>query len=461
MKTLACVLAACGLLSGGLVLAAASPAAAVAKKAPPVVIGVVTYKHKPVSGATVVLFASPPPARLKKLSHKHLAKIPLHIIGVTTSGKHGKYSISVSGKDLRLAEDYAFEIHVGKSRKTLERVVNLEVEAYWSAKVYGDAFWFVRLVLSQSVEGTALGAMEPGTALPAFGPAGAEAAPQVADLNVGPAYVPKALEASWRQARAQLMAAMTAAGPQIAKGPPPNLCMLDSMGDITFPGIYPNGTPNPHIQVSAEPDVLTDVGETYSNMGDVTMGFQYDAGQDSSLGVGITIQPPQGFKYPEWGLDFASAGWQQSVAVGADVPYNGATGYANINYTTKFVYQENLLPCTGFSATPIGWGGTNAQQSEYPPQSETNAHCWWFTPNKTIPLLLNDSSAYEFSDGVDISFWIGVDLSSQTGYDGEATASYLLPKGGYICGTTGTAGTDGAGLVYVGKYVHSPKAKRH
>jgi hypothetical protein len=451
MNTIVSVLAACGLLSGGLALAGASPAAAVAKKAPPVVIGVVKYKGKPVSGAEVLLFAEPQPSKLKKDSHKHLAKIPLKVIGSGKSDKKGRYAISVSGKGLRLADAYSFTIHT--RGKATERVVNLQVEAYWSAKQYGDAFWFVRLVLSKSVSGAMLGATAQDSTAPA-GSLAAEAAPQVANLTVAPMYVPKSLEASVHQA---MRAAGAVGGPDLPI--PLAACEVeDSMGDITNRGTNPNGTPNNTI-VSDEPAVLTDVGETYSNMSDVTMGFQYYAGQNSSLGVGITIQPPQGFKYPQWGLDFASAGWQDSVQVGANVPYNGAKGYANIDYTTKFVYQLNFEPCVGFSTAPIGWGGTNAQKSAYPPQSETNQYCAWFQPDKAA-YGFSKSTAVEFTTGVNISFWAGIDLSSQTGYDGEATATYLLPKGGWICGTNFYAGNDNEGLIYAGKYVHSPKAKK-
>jgi hypothetical protein len=107
----------------------------------------------------------------------------------------------------------------------------------------------------------------------------------------------------------------------------------------------------------------------------------------------------------------------------------------------------------------LGWGGTNAQASEYPPQSETNQYCAWFQPDKAA-YGFSKSTAVEFTTGVNISFWAGIDLSSQTGYDGEATATYLLPKGGWICGTNFYAGNDNEGLIYAGKYVHSPKAKK-
>lgn len=451
LKTLVPVLAAAGLLSGSVVLAAASPAAAVAKKAPPVVVGVVKYKGKPVSGAEIVLFAEPQPAKLKKDSRKHLAKLPLNIIGSGTSNRKGRYAISVSGKGLRLADAYSFTVHAGKLK---ERVVNLQVEAYWSKKEYGDAFWFVRLVLGKTVSGAALGAMAEDSTAPA-GSLAAEAAPQVADLNVGPMYVPKTLEASARQA---IRLAKAAAGPQTPE--PRSYCDQEfSEGDISTEGTTPGGEPSGKL-VSDEPAVVTDVGETYSNMGNVTMGFQYDAGQNSSLGVGLTIQPPQGFKYPQWGLDFISAGWQDSVQSGANIPYNGATGYANIDYTTKFVYQLNFEPCVGFSTAPIAFAGGSGQATEYPPQSETNQYCQWYLPNKTQADTFSKSTAEEFTSGVNISFWIGIDLSSETGYDGDAVASYLLPKGGWICGTNDYAGNNNEGLVYAGKYVHSPKAKK-
>jgi hypothetical protein len=53
---------------------------------------------------------------------------------------------------------------------------------------------------------------------------------------------------------------------------------------------------------------------------------------------------------------------------------------------------------------------------------------------------------------VGISFVIGVDLASQTGYDNGAQSSYYLPKGGYLGGRTGAAGGPHEGFVFAGKF---------
>jgi hypothetical protein len=436
MKTLISALAACGLLAGGLALAAANPAGAAAKTAPPVVTGVVKYKGKVISGADVVLIAEPAPGQLKKDSKKHLAKLPIKIIGSGKSNKKGRYAISVSGKGLKLATAYSFVV-----RK--ERVVNLQVEAYWSKKPTGAAFWFVRLDLGSALAATA----GQDSLLPAAGPA--EMAPQVANLNLQTMYIPKSLEADYRQAM------KASAGPHVPDPGNPAFCNQElSEGNGTVessPGVY----------VKYQPPVWTDVGETYSNMGDVTMGFYYGSGQNSSLGVGVSISPPQGAKnFPAWGVFMASAGWQDSVQSSIGIPYNNTSGYTNTDYRTKFLYELYFEPCVGFSTAPVGFAGSNSQPTEYPPQSETNQWCQWYEPNKTVAYTFSDSTAYEFSGGVDISAWIGLDLSSQTGYDSNAVASYLLPKGGYLCGTTGYAGGNHEGLVYAGKYTHSPKVKR-
>jgi hypothetical protein len=435
-KTLISVLAACGLLSGALALAAANPAGAAAKTPPPVVTGVVKYKGKVIRGADVVLIAEPPPGQLKKDSKKHLEKLPIKIIGSGKSNKKGRYAISVTGKGLRLATAYSFIVHK-------RRVVNLQVEAYWSKQPTGAAFWFVRLDLGSVLGATAAR----DSVLPAAGPA--EMAPQVANLNLKTMYIPKSLEADYRQAM------RAAAGPDAPDPGNPAFCnqeLSEGNGrEEESPGKY----------VGLQPPVVTDVGETYSNMSDVTMDFEYGAGQNSSLGVGISITPPQGTKnWPAWGLIFASAGWQDSVQSGAGIPYNSTSGYTNTDYRTKFLYELYFEPCVGFSTAPVGFAGGNSQVTAYPPQSETNQWCQWYEPNKTLAYTFSDSTAYEFTAGVNISFWAGIDLSSQTGYDGNATASYLLPKGGYICGTTGYAGGNNEGLLYAGKYVHSPKLKR-
>jgi len=79
-------------------------------------------------------------------------------------------------------------------------------------------------------------------------------------------------------------------------------------------------------------------------------------------------------------------------------------------------------------------------------------HCAWYEANASQPVTLDASKAVTFSGGVDLSKFIGISLSAQTGYDHDAQASYLLPKGGFLCGTDANPGNPSPGFVYAGKY---------
>jgi hypothetical protein len=215
-------------------------------------------------------------------------------------------------------------------------------------------------------------------------------------------------------------------------------------------------------EVPIPPSEVT-VGATYSNMPDVNMGFTYEAGQDSSLGVGISIGPPAGSNpddYPGFGIFFASAGWQMSFGSFSTIPFTGTSGDANTLYRTGFVYYLYLEPCTGFTAQPTVFAGGSKEVSTTPP-AENNAFCRDYGPTPASnPIDLNDENAQAFSAGVSINALIGVNLSAQTGYDHSAAATYGFPKGGYLCGTNEFAVDANPGIVYAGLYQHSPHTKR-
>jgi hypothetical protein len=147
-----------------------------------------------------------------------------------------------------------------------------------------------------------------------------------------------------------------------------------------------------------------------------------------------------------------SAGYQESESSSITIPYKSTTNYTNTNYMTKFEYQFYVAPCVEFVMQPAGFVGGNAQPTITPPVAEDGDWCQWYEPNKTQAYTFTSSTAVTFNAGVNIATWLGINLSSQTGYDSNASASYLLPKGGYLCGSTHWAGSNDEGLVFAGKF---------
>jgi hypothetical protein len=417
--------------------ASAAPAktAAPAKKTPPapVVTGIVKHKGKPVYHAKVVLFAEPRPSTYRKIKKFH--DVPMKVIGSAYTNRKGDYSVTVTGKALRQAEAYSF----GKTH-----VVNLQVAAFYGPKTDRNsaAYWFTRLALGSGLKASV--SPDDATA-PATG--AAADAPQVVNLNLVTPTLPKNM--------AEFME------PDGIPPTNPNYCNQQiAEGPDYVPVTSTNGAPVPI------PPVEVTVGATYSNMADVTMGFTYQAGQDSSLGVGISVGAPAGTPvddYPGFGMFFATAGYQLSESSTATIPFTNTSGYSNTKYQTAFVYYLYLEPCSGFTAQPTVFAG-GSQEVQVATPSENNAFCKHYGPTPPgQPFTLNDENAQTFSDGVGVNALIGINLSAQTGYDYSAAATYALPDGGTMCGTNGYAVDPNPGIVYAGEYNHSkakPRAKR-
>jgi hypothetical protein len=380
--------------------------------APPVVTGVIRYHGKLMAGVEVVLFAEPPSKTLKKVQHGK--NVPFKVIGSGKTNKDGRYAVSVTGAGLRQARAYSFSsIHV----------VNLEVAAYYGK--LGAQHWFSRKL----VLGALANALMPGATAQAM-------APLVVDLSLQKPYIPASMAS-------ELARYMSPDAPGSGPGPI-GFCDQHIAEPVTDGG---KGMLGPQETV---------VGATYSNMADVTMGFDYGIGQDSTLGIAISITPPPGFnKWGPLGLDFTIGGTTTVSSTGS-VPFTSFSGYSNHEYLTNFTYQEYFEPCNGFSVVPVWFDGGSASPEVFG-FAGTNQYCFHYEAT-TKPVTQSRATAYTYNFGVDISFWIEFDLSSQTGYDKTAELEYTFPKGGWLCGTTGAPQGPAAGnLLYAGKYEHSPK----
>jgi hypothetical protein len=415
--------------------AASTPAGALSKAPPPVVTGVIKYHGKLMAGVYVKLFAEPPSKILKKVKHGH--NVPFKIIGGGRTSKKGRYSITVTGAGLKTARAYSFSsIHV----------VNLEVAAFYGK--LGAVHWFARkLVLGALGDSILANAVMEGDTPQAT-------APEIANLSLQQPYIPATLAKDFIPA-ALAKDFVPAAGAKDLLPRAPACCQLP-----------PSAFCFEHIAepvVSGAPGMLgpqeTVVGASYSNMADAKMGFVYGYGQNSSLGVAISISPPAGFKkWDKLGLDMSVGGTTTVSSTGSE-PFTSSSGYSNREYLTGFTYQMYFEPCNGFSVQPTSFDGGTADRTVYGFPSD-NRWCRYY--NASPEAITKDTdNAYTFSAGVDISFWIDFDLSSQTGYDKNAELEYTFPHGGWLCGTTGYAlGTAPNNLLYAGKYSHSPKKHR-
>jgi hypothetical protein len=418
------------------------------KKASPVVEGYVKFKGKPVYHADVILMIEPPPPLLHKESK--LPKCPKHPkhpctgrplklkpLGKVYTNKKGYFAISVTGKALQTAESYSFSF--GK-----KRVVNLMVSADWlitrgisKGTIAGSEHWFVRLYLPVGLK---TDAAADGTVMASLAAVqGNPDAPDVVNMNLSTGYIPKRLEGVFKADEQQLAAASgTTLQPSFAI--PPYWCGLE----MASPNGYQLGTWD-----IPDPNVLTDIGQTYSNMSHVTMNFTYNAGQNSSLGVAVSV--PGGSGPLGWFLG-ANAGYQVTITSNIGIPYDSSSGFVNTIYETGFIYQIYFTRCPPYyTAAPSGFGG-GSHQIQVTSPGEYNQHCAWYEANASRPVTMGTSKAVTFSAGVDLSKFIGIKLSAQTGYDHDAEASYLLPKGGWLCGSDANPGNPSPGFIYAGKY---------
>ena len=397
------IAAATALAAAALLIPAAQASSAASQSSSIVVRGRITHHHKGVAGAKIVLYANPPPAFLKKHQHRGYS-VPMKRIGTTTTNKRGYYAVTLSATGLRLARAYAF----GKPS-----VVNLEIAAY--VKHVGAARWF-----SRTVRLGTLAAMD----VPAASPLAM--APEVANLDI-PDSVP-APPASLRSA--------------LGAQKPGNPYYCDTHYYSKNLGVR-----------------NTIVGSTYSNMSNVTMGFTYTRGADSSLGLSVSVIPPPGFTgWDALGYDM-SLGGQSNVSSTATIPYASHHGFNSTLYKTGFAYALYFQQCVGGYTQSVSFAGGRTVGTGYSPASD-NHWCRYYNA-ASAPVQFNNQSAYQFTAGVNISAWINFNLSSETGYSSTAEADYTLPKGGYLCGTTNYAVQGGStNQIYAGKYNHSPPKRK-
>jgi hypothetical protein len=171
------------------------------------------------------------------------------------------------------------------------------------------------------------------------------------------------------------------------------------------------------------------VGATFARTGGVTQSFSYGRGQSSSLGVGLSQSGKYG-TFSESGTASASSSTQE------DYPTFG--GNTSVRYETKFIYGEYGYSCSHgylrYETRPTGYAGGATYVKTTAPSA---GYCVYQARGTTF--TRSSSSAYTFTAGLNVSA-VGVNLSSETGYDSSATVRYHFSASHHLCGTGGYPG---------------------
>ncbi len=194
------------------------------------------------------------------------------------------------------------------------------------------------------------------------------------------------------------------------------------------------------------------VGALYSRVQDITAKFTYDQGQNSSLGVGFSLSD----KY----ANFSEHGtFSVSSSSGQDFRnFHGHTGHL---YKTDFRYGKYRWKCDVVEdgIPKEVWGAWQVQANDYGGgatvstlrKSPDATHCVPQMGGSTFHR--SSSAASTFTKGASLTGNIGIDLSSQTGYDHETSLAYSVgSEGTMICGLNGLPGGNhpAPGLIVAG-----------
>jgi hypothetical protein len=175
------------------------------------------------------------------------------------------------------------------------------------------------------------------------------------------------------------------------------------------------------------------VGLVSSRVKRVKASFNYSNGQSSSLGVGF--DPPSG-------------GWSQSgtssVTEGSTEGFPGQQGQHTTLDKTYFKY-EKYITCLGFLAKATEYAGGEKIGSEGAPGAKK---CVPQPKGSTFSRTTSRASA--FSTGVGIASALGINLSSQTGWDSQGSLSFSFPTRAFLCGKNDDPGGRAPGVIVAG-----------
>ena len=164
----------------------------------------------------------------------------------------------------------------------------------------------------------------------------------------------------------------------------------------------------------------------------------YSRGSTSTLGIAISGSG----QYGTW---TGSGGKQQSsqTTIGYPTVRPGSGGEIEQTYWTYGLFKTRcygLDPFKGaysfqwYEAQPTGWetGNPGYRTSSTP----TASNCAYFRVTPGRPTLVKSSGKSQYlSNGVNLKWWIGIDVSTQTSFGQNTQLTYNMLRPGYLCGT--------------------------
>jgi hypothetical protein len=177
---------------------------------------------------------------------------------------------------------------------------------------------------------------------------------------------------------------------------------------------------------SIYPPVWHLVAELYTGP-HATVDFTYSVGAQSTLGVGLSVSGSAGSFSQSGKVTVASTG---SINF-AEVPQNQRRVQETQWRYGKWDVSCPMVP--RFEARPHSWiGGSTYYNAAVTPAAP---YCTPYLVGDRPSI--NQHRAIEWSNGVKIAAFIGVDLSSTTGFTTNAGQTWTFNANGKLCGTNG------------------------
>lgn len=179
-------------------------------------------------------------------------------------------------------------------------------------------------------------------------------------------------------------------------------------------------------------DVWDLVGQVYHGVGGVPTTFTYSDSSYSELGVAVSASGEYG--------SFKAEGTQGQSSTG-EVGYPEVTGDNDKYFYTKFRYGKFYQYCVTVSGyitrkywvEPTKWIGGSDEATPASLPSTPQANCVDFLRGSTF--TKNTTKSVTWTNGLNISNHIGLDLSTRTGYSSNAKVFFDFNESRNLCGT--------------------------
>lgn len=172
------------------------------------------------------------------------------------------------------------------------------------------------------------------------------------------------------------------------------------------------------------------VGQHYSTASYVATDFVYTNGASSSLGVAISANG----SYGSW----SKSGSISKSTTGSE-DYPALHGKSSAYRDTYFKYGRYYVTCYEgypgvashyYETRPTSWAA--GQRTRYP-SAPAASKC--VPQPKGSSFTKHTSQAVTWTNGADLSATIGIDLSTRTGYSGDAEVKFTFNRNRRLCGT--------------------------